>query len=272
MVRSVKDAARILDVIVGFDEKDPYTAVNVIAPLRHPSTAFQKAILEPSLQGKRLGVLKQAFGNDPGILDALGKAIAAFKDAGAELIDVEIPDLDYYKTFTSAYVTRSKSDINDFLSARPSLSHLKIEELHAAGTYHKALDLIDAFVKGPSDYTQDPHFAKRLLEQAKFQRIVASIFAREKLDAIIYPTCQLLPPKTKDILDGRWTCLNYPTNTIIGSQLLFPAISVPVGMAKDHEHPEDPELPVGLEILGLPLREEDLIAVAAGVEDIVRGI
>ena len=51
---------------------------------------------------------------------------------------------------------------------------------------------------------------------------------------------------------------------------LFPAASIPVGMARDSERPDDPELPVGLEILGLPLREESLMAVAAGVEDACR--
>ena len=72
--------------------------------------------------------------------------------------------------------------------------------------------------------------------------------------------------------NDRWTCLDFPTNTIIGSQLLFPAISVPAGTTKDlEEDPEEPELPVGLEILGLPLREESLMAVAAGVEAAFRG-
>lgn len=65
----------------------------------------------------------------------------------------------------------------------------------------------------------------------------------------------------------RWTCLDFPTNTIIGSQLLFPAVSVPAGKTKDLEGDlEGPELPVGLEILGLPLREESLMAIAAGAE------
>jgi len=42
---------------------------------------------------------------------------------------------------------------------------------------------------------------------------------------------------------------------------------VPAGKTKDlDEDPEGPELPVGLEILGLPLREESLLAIAAGVE------
>lgn len=55
---------------------------------------------------------------------------------------------------------------------------------------------------------------------------------------------------------------------MIGSQLLFPAVSVPAGKTRDlKEDADSPELPVGLEILGLPLREESLMAVAAGVED-----
>ena len=204
MARSVEDAARILDVIVGFDERDPYTAVNAIAPLRNSPTPFQDAIVEAKLQSKRFGVLRQAFGNDNGILEVLDSTLKKLEDSGAALIDVEIPDLEYYKTFTSAYVTRSKSDINDFLASREELSHLKIEELHASGGCHKALDLIDAFVKGPSDFSKDSHYSKRLLEQSKFQRLVASLFAKLELDTIIYPTCQLLPPKTQDILNARY--------------------------------------------------------------------
>ena len=203
MVKSVEDAAKILDVIVGFDERDPYTSVNVIAPLKKSPTPFQDAIEHPTIQEKRFGVLRQAFGNEPGILAVLDSTLKKLGRDGATLVDVEIPDLEHYKTFTSAYVTRSKSDINRFLAERQDLSHRKVEELHASGQYHKALDLIDAFVQGPDDFEQDPHFSKRLLEQSKFQRIVASIFAKLNLDAIIYPTCQLLPPKTKNLLDGR---------------------------------------------------------------------
>jgi Asp-tRNA(Asn)/Glu-tRNA(Gln) amidotransferase A subunit family amidase len=60
--------------------------------------------------------------------------------------------------------------------------------------------------------------------------------------------------------------LNFPTNTIIASQLLWTAISIPIGKARDDEYPDDPELPVGLEILGVPLSEERILNVAAGIE------
>lgn len=61
-------------------------------------------------------------------------------------------------------------------------------------------------------------------------------------------------------------CLEFPTNTVIGSQLLFTAISVPIGRAEDDAYPDDPEMPVGLELLGVPLSEERILNLAAGIE------
>lgn len=44
-------------------------------------------------------------------------------------------------------------------------------------------------------------------------------------------------------------------------------MSVPVGKARDEDdEPDGPELPVGLEILALPLQEVKLMTVGAGVE------
>ena len=61
------------------------------------------------------------------------------------------------------------------------------------------------------------------------------------------------------MLGGRWTCLTYPTNTVIASQLHFPAATVPAGFTEDR-------LPVGLEIMTSSFEETDLLAVARGVE------
>ena len=68
--------------------------------------------------------------------------------------------------------------------------------------------------------------------------------------------------KFTDLL-SRFT---HQPNTTIGSQLLWTALSVPIGRVKDDEYPDDPELPVGLEILGTPLSEERILNIAAGVE------
>lgn len=203
MTRSIEDAARILDVIVGFDEKDDFTSVNAIAPLAKSPTPFQDAIKNPSLQGKRLGILAEAIGNSKSVKGVFDSAQKSLATAGATLVAISIPDLASYVSRSSAYICRSKADINAFCTSRPVLSHLKLEDLHAEGKYHKALDLIDTVVKGPAEITKNPHYTTAMLVQAEFQRVVASVFAKEQLDAVVYPTCQVLPPKTEDILNAR---------------------------------------------------------------------
>ncbi|KAK5000060.1 hypothetical protein LTR66_001007 [Elasticomyces elasticus] len=275
MTRSVEDAARLLDVLVGFDEKDNYTSVNVIAqslvtPERSPS--FLTAVAPPPfswnnrpLEGKTFGVLRAAFGAHKGIIALMNTTTEGLARLGAQVVDVEIPDLDHYKTYTSSYGTRSRSDINEFLAARksPDLPET-LDAAYEAKVWHPALDLIPHIMQGPPNAVDDGAFASRLLAQTEFQRVVVSVFAKQKLDAMLYPTCQVPAPTTRDVVEGRWTCLTFPTNTVIASQLLFPAISVPVGFVEAEEN--GAEVPVGMEILGLPYGEAKILAVAAATE------
>ncbi|KAK5256007.1 hypothetical protein LTR16_004223, partial [Cryomyces antarcticus] len=274
MTRTVEDAARLLDVLVGFDVKDDYSSINVIAASRpgKPSdspTPFADALHNASLSGKTIGVLRAAFGTHAGMQALLSSTLSHFSDAGATLTDVSIPDLEHYKAYTSQYGTRSKGDIDAFLASRADSGTLpaNIAAVHAGKAFHPALDLVDVIVNNaPPDHG-------KLLAQAQFQRLVATAFARDGLDALVYPTSQVPPPTTQDVLDARWTCLSFPTNTVIASQLLFPAISVPVGFVKAEEGDGNGsggrEVPVGLEVLGLPCGEERILAVAAAVEKLV---
>lgn len=204
MCRTVQDAARILDTIVGFDEKDDFTSINSFTGRSSMPDQFLNAVKQPFMEGKRLGVLREAFGTHKGINSVLDKTLSDLKNAGVELIDVSIPNLEHYKASTSPYILRSKKDINYFLQSREELKHLRIEEIYKNEEYHTACDLIDMLVKGPSDPFQSPHSAKHLTQKDEFQRVVATIFAKHNLDAIIYPTCAELAPKTQTVLDRKY--------------------------------------------------------------------
>ena len=78
----------------------------------------------------------------------------------------------------------------------------------------------------------------------------------------MFPDVKLPAPTHDDVLGGRWTCLTYPTNTVIASQLHFPAVSVPAGFTANG-------LPVGLEIMSTRFEETTLLHVARGVERVV---
>ncbi len=261
MTRTVTDAALLLDVLAGYDPTDPYTSISAIV---RQEGSYADGLKDATLQGKRVGVLRQVFPDpaDPEesavsmVMDATLTALAA---GGAELIDVAIPDLDHYVTFTSFYFSQSRQDMNAFYRARPDLPIGSLDKVYSEGQYHKKLELLELIASGPETAEGDPEYLDRILEQGEFRRIVLGIFAEHELDVIVFPDTKLPAPTHADVFASRWTALNYPTNTLIASQLLFPAISVPAGYTESG-------LPVGLELMAVPYDEARLLNVARGVE------
>ncbi|MEF2977310.1 amidase [Subtercola sp. YIM 133946] len=261
MARTVLDAAKLLDVLVGFDEHDPYTAAYAVSA---HAGSYAAELDGATLSGVRIGVLRQAFGDEndaegASVNSVITAALERYADAGAELVDVEIDELDHYVGFTSLYTTRSLSDMNAFVGQRPELGIESMQAIQAEGAYHPKLDLLEAIVAGPVDPKDDPDYLDRLIAQGVFQRSVIGVMASKGIDAIVFPDVRLPAPSHDDVMSDRWTCLTYPTNTVIASQLLMPAITVPAGFTPNG-------LPVGIEFMTVPYSEAALLKIARGAE------
>jgi amidase len=261
MTRTVEDAARLLDVLVGFDPEDPYTAVNRIT--QHAGS-FTDGLADSSMAGKRIGVLREAFADesDPDgarVNAVLEEAFEQIRAAGGETVDVHIGDLMHLVGFTSLYNTRSHADMDAFFETRPGSGVTGMRAVVESGRFHPKLDLLIGIAETSTDPSDDPDYLDRILAQQDFQRTVVSMLAELDLDAIVFPDAKLPAPTRDDVLSDRWTCLTYPTNTVIASQLHFPAITVPAGFT-------DNGLPVGLEIMSAPYDEKRLLLVAAAIE------
>src|SRR5262245_31755831 len=98
MARTVTDAARLMDVIVGYDPEDPLTA----AGIGHVSGSYTKFLDKNGLKGARIGVLREPMGrySEPQSQDfakitaVFDKAMEELKAAGAILVDpIVIPKL-----------------------------------------------------------------------------------------------------------------------------------------------------------------------------------
>jgi amidase len=264
MTRTVRDAALMLDVLAGFDPKDPYTAAALIAgPPRGGSYAAH--LSEGALATARIGVLNSVFaaGDECAPVNKVIRDTLSKFSTGTTLIDIEIPKLDEYVTITSTYNSRSRYDIDNFLAAHPVLRNVTVESIHSTQQFHQALPLFDRIGTGIKHPYDDPHYALRLDERGEFQRIVIGIMAENNLDAIVFPSVQIPPPTIEDVLGPRFKEHGFPTNTSIGSQLRQPAISVPVGFT-------DNGLPVGLELLGIPYSEQKLLELAFGIETLTK--
>ncbi|MBV8989546.1 MAG: hypothetical protein JO372_13395, partial [Solirubrobacterales bacterium] len=97
----------------------------------------------------------------------------------------------------------------------------------------------------------------------EFMKVVVNLMEGHGLAALVYPTCQVVPPTRADTDAGVWTVLTFPTNTLIGSQTWMPAVTMPAGIT-------DAGLPVGLEILARPYDEPTTFRVAYGFEQIAK--
>jgi Asp-tRNA(Asn)/Glu-tRNA(Gln) amidotransferase A subunit family amidase len=88
--RNVADAARILDVIAGYDPKDELTVFSIARKPSRPYTSFASA---RRLDGVRIGVLREYMSKklfskaDEGSIDIVERAIGDLRKLGATIVD-----------------------------------------------------------------------------------------------------------------------------------------------------------------------------------------
>ena len=260
MCRTVEDLACVLDVIVGFDTKDPFTSSAVILGKKN----YISSLKEGAFIDRRVGVLKGLL-DDPQIAGVapikqlVKRALNDIESIGGILVDIEIPDLNHYIELTSLYVTRSKYDINNFLATR-CLPIKTVEEIYQRKQYHPSLELFEMLANGPKHPEDESDYFQRYLAREEFQQVILNEMGKKDVDVIVYPTTSIPTPSRKELDNRKWTTFTYPTNTLIAAQSWLPAITVPAGFVGT--------LPVGLELMGIPYGEDDLISKAFAFEKI----
>lgn len=262
LTRTARDAALLLDALVGYDAADPFTAVTIG---NVPAAGYAATLSEDALAGARIGVIRESFGSndDPDMRktnEVCDQAIRQMAAAGAEIVDpVTIPNLMDFVIKTSLYIQQSKHDFNDFIKAHADAPVGSFEEIYDSKQYHPELDLIEAIAGGPTNPEDDPTYFEGLSARENFQRAILNVMAEHGLDAMVYPDVQLPAPLKTDVHGGRWTTLTFPTNTLVASQATLPAVSMPAGFTSDG-------VPVGLEIVGRPYDEAKLLGYAYSFE------
>jgi amidase len=260
MARSVRDLAKLLDVLVGYDPRDSYTCA---ATLARDAGNYEKLLDGAEMRGTRIGVLKEGFGPDDEYSAPVNNVIRGLRkrllDSGVEFVEVEIPDLQEWIAQTSLYVQQSKYDLNQFMATRPSGAPKSFEEIYKKRLFHPLNDLFHNIAEGPEKPEQYGGYYKQRLAQAEFQKLILNLYAQHRLDFLMYPDVKVLPPTYVDLESEKWTCLTFPTNTVIASQAHLPAMSIPAGFA-------DGGIPVGLEVVARPLEEAALLRFAYAYE------
>jgi len=263
IARTVTDAARLLEVMAGYDQNDPSTAWSV----GNTPTGYVQFLRPYGLRGARIGLLKTMMGNGPEhqeVNGVMAAAIAVLKGGGAEVIEVDAPALDTNKLNTDNDVQKYefKALMNAYLSTIPNAPAKSLAEIIASGKFHKpSLEKFLLSAEGFANGMEEPDYKERLLRNLRTRQALVSVFAEHRLDALVYPLQKrLVVPLTELNQADR--------NGILASVTGFPAITVPAGFSQPSAT-APLGVPVGMDILGRPWSEGRLIELAYGFEQAV---
>ena len=174
-----------------------------------------------------------------------------------------MPDCGQWIKDTSLYILQSKQDIGHFLRQRPGAPVKSFMDIYERGAFHPMNDLFHDIAGGPENPAEAADYYKMRVNQEAFRRNILDIMAQNELDFLLYPSVQVLPPTREELYALKWTCLTFPTNTVIASQSGLPAMSIPAGFTPDG-------IPVGFELLGKPFAEARLLQFAYGYEKLAK--
>ncbi|WP_181691482.1 amidase [Natronomonas sp. LN261] len=250
MARSATETALLLDVLAGYDGRDPLSV-----PLSDPEYV---AATERSTE-----TLSVAYSPDldlqpvaPAVRRVVGEAVEDLASAGVavESADVDLPP---YEELSTAYVTQVGAFFGAFAEQIEAEYGIDFGTADVADTVRSTIALADGVE------TVDERL-RNVPRTAAYRAIESALSGH---DALVTPTLSV-PPYGKHLADGYPTeidgesVLGVPTDamlTWVFNVTGHPAASVPAGFT-------DTGLPVGLQVVGRRYAETDVLAVAAALE------
>jgi aspartyl-tRNA(Asn)/glutamyl-tRNA(Gln) amidotransferase subunit A len=241
--RHAADAATVLEVISGRDPHDATTA-NVPVP-------NYTAELNTDIKGLRLGIAREFLGEglDDEVRGSIEKAIDAYRDLGAEIVDIDLPHAKYaIAVYYIIATAEASSNLARFDGVRYGF---RAEEAPALrDMYRKTRDqgfgpevkrrvMLGTYVLSAGYY--DAYYLKAQQVRTLLRQDFANAFA--KCDAVLTPTAPtpafLFGEKVDDPLAMYLNDIFTVTANLAG----IPGISVPCSVSSDG-------LPIGLQLLG----------------------
>ena len=260
MTRSVSDAAYLLTALAGRDNADPATS----------NTAWNTNLdyhshLDPdALKGARIGVMRSKLAIHPDAAAAMEVAIKTMREAGAIVVDAEIPtDGQWSEDETTLLLYEFKSGLERYLQKQ----NAPLKTLTQLIGYNQQYPT-----------SEMPFFGQELFEQAnakgglgEAEYISARSRARrlagpegidvalkaQRLDALIAPAtgpAWITDPLTGDHFPGA----GYGAAAVAG----YPSLTIPMGSSNG--------LPLGIVFMGAAWSEPRLIELGYAYEQLTR--
>jgi aspartyl-tRNA(Asn)/glutamyl-tRNA(Gln) amidotransferase subunit A len=267
LARDSRDAAALLHAVAGRDERDS-TSAPVPVPDALLTLASSDDVAAGALRGKRLGLPREYFvaGMEPGVEARVREALAVLEAAGAIVEEVSLPHTEYglatYYIVAPAEASanlarydgirygpgrRDGDTLANVLATRGIGFGAEVKRRIMLGTYALSAGYYDAYYLKAQKV--------RTLIKADFDRLWA-----EGFDALVAPTSPTVAFRFGARLADPVAMYLSDACTLPVNMAGLPGVSIPCGLSDG--------LPVGLQLIGAPWSEAELLGLARGYEAI----
>ena len=261
MARTVEDAARIFNVVAGYDPADPYTE----AGRGRKEADYTVALDEDGLRGARIAVMRDlvdAEDADTAVVRVFEQAVADLARLGAEIVDPLDFNLQEQRSRPNMSCRRFRYDMYVYLESLGEEAPIRdVLEVLESGQYS---DYAERSLRRYEGMPLDVHPSnaeppcRDYLENEERQGYLSALVAAmdaTRVDAVIYPTWRN-PPAHIDRADEEYRGDN---SQVVAPATGMPAITVPMGFTYGR-------LPAGLQTLARPYDELLLFRLAYAYE------
>eukprot|EP00887_Chlorella_sp_A99_P000286 scaffold13.g286.t1 len=278
LARSVADAAEILSAIAG---PDPSDSTSSARPAEDFAAGLPPAAALPSapLAGRRLGLIAETVGEgvDRGVGDAVAAAARRLEGLGAVVEEVSLPSFAYgLPAYYVIALSEASSNLSRYDGVRYGRRADGAEELRemymrtrdeGLGAEVKRRILMGTYALSAGYY--DAYYKRAQQVRTLIQREMSA--ALRTYDALLCPTAPTPAYRLGDKVTDPLAMYKGDLMTVNQNLTGLPAVVLPCGLAAPADGDGDgaPQLPVGLQMVGRPWGEADLLALAHVFEQAV---
>jgi amidase len=247
LAKTVTDVAIVLDATVGADPADPVTTG---AATRIPAT-YAASLDGGALRTARLGVLVPLFGaapEDQRAASVVRTALEAMEQHGATLVSVTSADVPSDADGVSIIRHEFASNVNEYLRRMPKA---RVRTHDDIVDRHLVIPALEQTFKRDAVSTDTDEYRAIVAKHQGQRAALVRLMDDQRVAALVYPTLRRTAAKIGEPQAGG--------NCAASAATGLPAITVPAGFADDG-------MPVGVEFLGRPFAEPQLLALAFAFE------
>ncbi|HEV7475751.1 MAG TPA: Asp-tRNA(Asn)/Glu-tRNA(Gln) amidotransferase subunit GatA [Pyrinomonadaceae bacterium] len=257
--RTAADVAQVLGIIAG---RDPHDATTADVPVPN-----YLAEISGDLKGARLGLPRSLFGAglDAEVRASVEAAVAVYREIGAEIVDVELPNAQYsiavYYIIATAEASSNLARFDGVRYGFRAEEAPRLREMYRKtreegfGAEVKRRIMLGTYVLSAGYY--EAYYGKAQQVRALIKEDFRKAF--ESCDAIITPTSPTPAFLLGEKVDNPLAMYLNDIYTVTANLAGIPGLNVPCGLSSKR-------LPIGFQLLGAYWSEPTLLKLAHAYE------